>query len=96
MAAAKKGVDVAGNARKDAERKIGRSISINDNYLVDIEKRKRLGITTSFMYKSIYNSAMDVVYLLQNLNTINLSVPVYIQTFYNTCPVVFAVVVLKD
>ena len=42
-AAAKEGGDVAGNARKDAERKIGRSISINDNYLVENEKRKRLG-----------------------------------------------------
>ena len=44
-AAAKEGGDVAGDARKDAERKIGRSISTNDNYLAETEKekRKRLG-----------------------------------------------------
>ena len=44
-AAAKEGGDVAGEARKDAERKIGRSISTNDNYLAETEKdkRKRLG-----------------------------------------------------
>jgi len=35
---AKEGGDVAGNARKDAERKIGRSISTNNNYLVETEK----------------------------------------------------------
>ncbi|NOQ38639.1 phage antirepressor protein [archaeon] len=40
-AAAKEGGDVAGNARKDAERKIGRSISTNDNYLAETEKEKR-------------------------------------------------------
>jgi len=42
---AKEGGDVAGNARKDAEKRIGRSISTNDNYLAETEreKRKRLG-----------------------------------------------------
>jgi len=42
--AAKEGGEVAGNARKDAERRIGKSIISNDNYLEipEKEKRKRL------------------------------------------------------
>ncbi len=41
---AKQGGEVAGNARLDAERKIGKSVSSNDNYLdaPEKEKRKRL------------------------------------------------------
>ena len=42
--AAKEGGEVAGNARKDAERRIGKSIISGDNYLEipGKEKRKRL------------------------------------------------------
>lgn len=38
---AKEGGEVAGNARKDAEQRIGKSISTNDNYLEEQEKKKR-------------------------------------------------------
>lgn len=38
---AKEGGEVAGNARKDAERRIGRSIISDENYLSAIEKDKR-------------------------------------------------------
>ena len=40
--AAKEGGEVAGNARKDAERKIGKPISSSKNYLSEPEKNKRL------------------------------------------------------
>ena len=38
---AKQGGEVAGNARKDAEKKIGRSIVTSENYLEEPEKNKR-------------------------------------------------------
>lgn len=40
--AAKEGGEVAGNARKDAERRIGKSISTSRNYLSEPEKKKKL------------------------------------------------------
>ena len=40
--AAKEGGEVAGNARKEAEKKIGKPISTSDNYLKEPEKKKRL------------------------------------------------------
>ena len=40
--AAKDGGKVAGNARKDAEKKIGKTIITNENYLEEPEKRKRI------------------------------------------------------
>jgi prophage antirepressor-like protein len=40
--AAKRGGKVAGNARKDAEKEIGKSISSNENYLESPEKVKRI------------------------------------------------------
>ena len=39
--AAKEGGEVAGNARKDAEKRIGKPVSTNDNYLEEPEKKKR-------------------------------------------------------
>jgi len=39
--AAKEGGEVAGNARKDAEKKIGKSITTPENYLLEPEKKKR-------------------------------------------------------
>ncbi|HLD79436.1 MAG TPA: Bro-N domain-containing protein [Candidatus Nanoarchaeia archaeon] len=39
--AAQEGGEVAGNARRDAENKIGKPISTNDNYLEEPEKKKR-------------------------------------------------------
>ncbi len=39
---AKEGGEVAGNARKDAERKIGKSIISDENYLCEPEQNKRL------------------------------------------------------
>ena len=39
--AAKEGGEVAGNARKDAEKRIGRSIISDENYLDKPEKEKR-------------------------------------------------------
>ncbi len=39
--AAKEGGEVAGNARKDAEKRIGRSIISEENYLDTPEKDKR-------------------------------------------------------
>ena len=39
--AAKEGGEVAGNARKDAEKKIGKSIKTSGNYLTHSEKEKR-------------------------------------------------------
>jgi DNA-damage-inducible protein D len=41
--AAKEGGEVAGNARKDAEKRIGTSVISNENYLEEPEKRKKLG-----------------------------------------------------
>ena len=38
---AREGGEVAGNARKDAEKRIGKSIVTNENYLEDQEKNKR-------------------------------------------------------
>jgi hypothetical protein len=48
--AAKEGGEVAGNARKDAEKRIGRSIISNENYLdaPEKEKRKRLSNNNFF------------------------------------------------
>ena len=43
-AAAKDGGEVAGNARKEAEKKIGRTIISNDNYLDEPEISKRKGL----------------------------------------------------
>jgi len=40
--AAKEGGEVAGSARKDAERRIGKSIISNENYLLESEKKKKL------------------------------------------------------
>ncbi|MBR9683005.1 Bro-N domain-containing protein [Candidatus Woesearchaeota archaeon] len=40
--AAKEGGEVAGNARKDAEKRIGNSITSNENYLSKPEKKKKL------------------------------------------------------
>ena len=40
--AAKEGGEVAGNARKDAERKIGKRIVTHENFLDTPEKQKRL------------------------------------------------------
>lgn len=39
--AAKEGGEVAGNARKDAEKRIGKMIISNENYLQELEKEKR-------------------------------------------------------
>ncbi len=39
--AAKEGGEVAGNARRDTEKKIGRSIISNENYLQEPEKEKK-------------------------------------------------------
>jgi len=39
--AANKGGEVAGNARKEAEKKIGKSITSKENYLTETEKEKR-------------------------------------------------------
>ncbi len=39
-AAAKEGGEVAGSARKDAERRIGKPISTGENYLSEPEKKK--------------------------------------------------------
>lgn len=41
-AAAKRGGKVAGNARKDAEKELGRSITSRENYLSEPEKKKKL------------------------------------------------------
>ena len=43
--AAKEGGEVAGNARKDAERRIGKSIISEENYLEESEKGKRKRLT---------------------------------------------------
>ena len=40
--AAKEGGEVAGNARKDAEKKIGRPITTSENYLSQPEKKKKI------------------------------------------------------
>ncbi len=40
--AAKEGGEVAGNARKDTERRIGKSVSSSENYLSEPEQKKRL------------------------------------------------------
>ena len=40
--AAKEGGEVAGNARKDAEKRIGKSIVSDENYLGESEKKKKL------------------------------------------------------
>ena len=40
--AARRGGRVAGNARKEAERELGRSISTKENYLLESEKKKKL------------------------------------------------------
>ena len=40
--AAKRGGRVSGNARKEAERELGRPISTNENYLLEPEKKKKL------------------------------------------------------
>jgi hypothetical protein len=39
--AAQEGGEVAGNARKDAEKRIGKSIISDDNYLREPEKKKK-------------------------------------------------------
>jgi len=41
--AAKQGGEVAGNARKDAEKRIGKPIMNSDNYISETEKKKKLG-----------------------------------------------------
>ncbi len=40
--AAKRGGKVAGNARKETEKEIGRPITSNENYLSEPEKKKRV------------------------------------------------------
>ncbi len=40
--AAKEGGEVAGNARKDAEQRIGKPITSNENYLSEPEKKKKI------------------------------------------------------
>ncbi|MBI2101830.1 hypothetical protein HYT53_04430 [Candidatus Woesearchaeota archaeon] len=40
-AAAKEGGEVAGNARKDAEKRIGKSIISDENYLTETENKKK-------------------------------------------------------
>jgi len=40
--AAKEGGEVAGNARKDAEQRIGKPIINNENYLSEPEKKRKL------------------------------------------------------
>ena len=40
--AAKEGGEVAGNARKDAESRIGKTIISDENYLSESEKKKKL------------------------------------------------------
>ena len=40
--AAKEGGEVAGNARRDAEKKIGKPIMSDENYLSEPEKKKKL------------------------------------------------------
>jgi len=39
--AARQGGEVAGNARKEAEQKIGRSVVSEENYLNGLEKKKK-------------------------------------------------------
>jgi hypothetical protein len=41
--AAKKGGKIAGNARKETEKELGRSIASGENYLFGPEKKKKLG-----------------------------------------------------
>ena len=43
--AAKEGGEVAGNARKDAEKRIGKSIISDENYLEGNEKEKKKRLT---------------------------------------------------
>ena len=50
--AAKEGGEVAGNARKDAEKKIGHSIVSGENYLSESEGRKRLDRQKKKLLKS--------------------------------------------
>ncbi len=40
--AAKQGGEVAGNARKDAEKKIGKSVVSHENFLIEPERKKRI------------------------------------------------------
>lgn len=40
--AAKRGGRVAGNARKDTEKELGRPITSRENYLFELEKTKKL------------------------------------------------------
>lgn len=47
--AAKEGGEVAGNARKEAEKKIGRKVSSEENYLEEPEKVKRKRLTVKRM-----------------------------------------------
>ena len=39
---AKRGGNVAGNARKNAEKELGRSVTTRQNYLSEPEKKKKL------------------------------------------------------
>ena len=41
LTVAKRGGGVAGNARKEAEKEIGKSIVSSDNYLIESEKKKK-------------------------------------------------------
>jgi DNA-damage-inducible protein D len=43
--AAKKGGKIAGNARKETEKEIGRKVASKENYLIETEKEKRKKIT---------------------------------------------------
>ncbi|MEI8011980.1 MAG: Bro-N domain-containing protein [Candidatus Omnitrophota bacterium] len=45
--AARRGGRVAGNARKEAERELGRPIATHENYLLETEKKKKLERKTS-------------------------------------------------
>ena len=44
---AKRGGKVAGNARQDAEKVLGRSVTTKQNYLSEIEKSKKLSDKTN-------------------------------------------------
>jgi len=50
--AAKRGGRVAGNARKEAERELGRPIVTNENYLLEPEKKKKLRHKKKVIQKS--------------------------------------------
>jgi len=50
--AAKQGGDVAGNARKEAEQKIGHSVILKDNFLLSSKKKKKKKIENEVLKKN--------------------------------------------